>query len=70
MVDIEVKTTRIEALEQQRITKEKIEANMREFQAQLEEVKTTAQQGSTPAVNASTLQPPTFNGNSMWSMFR
>jgi TolA-binding protein len=70
MVDIEVKTTRKEALEQQRIMKEKTEDNMREFQAQLEEVKTTAQRGSTPAVGASTVQPPTFNGNTTWSVFR
>jgi hypothetical protein len=70
MVDSEVKSTRKEALEQQRIMKENIEANMREFQAQLEEVKTNAQRGSTPAVGASTVQPPTFNGNTTWSVFR
>jgi hypothetical protein len=49
--------------------KEKIEANMREFKAQLE-VKTTAQRGTAPAVVGSTVQPPTFNGNSTWSVFR
>jgi hypothetical protein len=62
MVDIEVKTTRKEALEQQRLMKEKIEADMREFRARLEEVGGTAQRGGTPAVGASTVQPPTFNG--------
>jgi hypothetical protein len=70
MADIEVKTSREEALEQQRVIKEKTEANMRKFQAQLEEVRTTAQRRSTPAVGASTVQPLTFNGNSTWSVFR
>jgi cob(I)alamin adenosyltransferase len=70
MVDVEVKTTRKEALEQQRIMKEKIEADMREFHAQLEEVKTTVLRGSTPAAGASTVQPPTLNGNTTWSVFR
>jgi hypothetical protein len=49
---------------------EKIEAYMREFRGRLEDVGTAIQQGGTPAVGTSTVQPPTFKGNTTWSMFR
>jgi hypothetical protein len=59
-VDVEVKATRKEALVQQRLVNEKIEAEMREFRARLEEVGAVPQQGSIPALGASTIQPPTY----------
>ncbi|PNF33532.1 hypothetical protein B7P43_G17584, partial [Cryptotermes secundus] len=47
-----------------------IEGNKRDFKAQLEVVQTRTERGITPTVVASTAQPPTFNGNSTWSVFR
>jgi hypothetical protein len=49
---------------------EKLEANKRKFQSQLEEVKAVKERRSRPAAFASTAQPPTFNGNTSWSIFR
>jgi hypothetical protein len=46
-----------------------IEATKREFQAKLEEVKDFAGRGCRPEVCADTVQPPTFNGSSTWSVF-
>jgi hypothetical protein len=69
-VDIEAKATRKEALAQQRLMNEKIEAEMRELRARLEEVGAVPQQGSIPALGASTIQPPTFDGKGTWSVFR
>jgi hypothetical protein len=70
MVDSEVKATRKEAIEQQRLLSEKTEADMREFRARLEEVRTASQPGGTLALGASTVQPPTFEGKGTWSVFR
>jgi hypothetical protein len=70
MVDSEVKATRKEALEQQRLMNEKIEADMQEFRARLEEVGAASQRGGTLSLGASTVQPPTFDGKGTWSVFR
>jgi hypothetical protein len=70
VVDLGVQSTRKVALAQQCIMEKKTEANKREFQAQLEEVKAVAERESRPAVCASTAQPPTFNGNTSWAVFR
>ncbi|PNF34431.1 hypothetical protein B7P43_G13239 [Cryptotermes secundus] len=47
-----------------------IEETQRDFQARLDVVQTRTEQGITPTIVASTAQPPTFNGNSTWSVFR
>jgi hypothetical protein len=70
MVDLGAKATRKEGLKQQRIVEEKVEANKREFRAQLEEVNAVAERASRPAACTSTAQPPTFNGNTSWSMLQ
>jgi hypothetical protein len=49
-------------------TKALIEANRREFQAQLEEIEARAGRGSRPAAVAA--QPPTFDGTTSWAVFR
>jgi hypothetical protein len=51
VVDLGGKATRKDALEQQRIMEERIKAKRREFQAQLEEFKAVAEQGSSSATN-------------------
>jgi hypothetical protein len=69
MVGIEVKTTRNEALTQQRILEEKTRANKRDFQARLEVVGARTERSNTPTVSVSAVQPPNFNGNTSWSVF-
>jgi hypothetical protein len=47
-----------------------IEEAKREFRARLDETRQTrVERGNTSTVVASTAQPPTFNGNSTWSVF-
>jgi hypothetical protein len=54
----------------QRVLEEKIESNKRDFQARLEVVEARTGRRSTPTVGVSAAQPPTFNGNTSWSVFR
>jgi hypothetical protein len=51
-------------------TCEAIEEAKREFRDRLEAVQTRTERGITPTVSTSTVQPPTFNGSSTWSVFR
>jgi hypothetical protein len=70
MVGIEVQTTKKEAFSQQHILEDKIEANKCDFQARLEVVEAKTLRRSRPTVGVSSVQPPTFNGNTSWSVFR
>ncbi|PNF39393.1 hypothetical protein B7P43_G13216 [Cryptotermes secundus] len=47
-----------------------IDETKREFQARLDIVQMKAERGNTATIVASTAQPPTFYGNSTWSVFR
>jgi hypothetical protein len=52
----------------------KLQEDLREtkhvLQARLEAVETRTERGNTPAVGASAAPPPTFNGSTLWSVFR
>jgi hypothetical protein len=52
----------------------KLEEDLREtknkLQSRLEAVETKTERETTPVAGASTVQPPTFNGNGPWSVFR
>jgi hypothetical protein len=69
MVGIEVKPSRKEALTQQRILDETTEANKRHFQAR-QVVEARTERRSTRTVGVSAVQPPKFNENRSWSVFR
>jgi hypothetical protein len=47
-----------------------IEETKHELQARLETVETRTEWGNTATVSTTTAPPPTFNGNTMWSVFR
>jgi hypothetical protein len=47
-----------------------IEETKHELQARLEAVETRTERGNTPTASTSTAPPPTFNGNTPWSVFR
>jgi hypothetical protein len=50
---------------------EDLEETKREFRVRLDEmIQARAERGNTSTINVSTAQPPTFNGNSTWSVFR
>jgi hypothetical protein len=51
-------------------TRSQIEATKRKFNARLEAVEARAELGRAQGVGTSTVQPPTFNGNTSWSVFR
>jgi hypothetical protein len=51
-------------------TRWQTEANKREPQARLEAVEARAQLGRVQGVCASAVQPPIFNGNTSWAVFR
>jgi hypothetical protein len=70
MVSIEVKTTRKEALTQQRNLEETTDANERDFQARLDVVEARTGRRRTRTVGVSPVQPPTFNENRSWSVFQ
>jgi hypothetical protein len=69
-VGIEVKTIKKEALAQQHTLEDKMEANKRNFQARLGVVEARTGRRRKPTMGVSAFQPPTFNGNKSWSVFR
>jgi hypothetical protein len=52
-------------------TCKRMEETKREFQAKLDETRHTRAEGAdTPGVGTCSAQPPTFDGNTTWSVFR
>jgi hypothetical protein len=66
----ELQTAEVSLDARARKLEEDLTETKNKLQARLEAVETRTVRGTTPVTGNSTVQPPTFNGNTTWSVFR